>query len=88
MLGSDLLEPQMRLPTERWMQSFRSSQISVSPPKDFILESLKDAPGGSHIVLKTKHPDGDNDLVAVGYRYNSMVTLFFECRINRKRNTI
>lgn len=45
-------------------------------PKDFIQESIKDAPGGSHIVLKTKHLDGDNDLVAVGYRYNAKVPLF------------
>ena len=46
-------------------------------PKDFIEEALKDAPGGSHIVLETKHPDGDNELVAIGYRYNSKVTLCF-----------
>jgi len=45
-------------------------------PKQYIEEALKDAPGGCHIVLEGKHPNGA-DLVAIGYRYNSKVTLSF-----------
>ena len=36
-------------------------------PKDFITEALKDAPGGVHIVLHGRHPNGKN-LIAVGWR--------------------
>ena len=43
-------------------------------PKQYIEESLKDALGSCHIVLESKHPSGA-DLVAIGYRYNSKVTL-------------
>ena len=45
-------------------------------PKDYIEECLKDAPGGCHIVLEGKHPS-EADLIAMGYRYNSKVTLSF-----------
>ena len=45
-------------------------------PKQYITDALNDAPGGSHIVLTAKHPD-EVELVAVGYRYNAKVTLFF-----------
>ena len=45
-------------------------------PKQYIEETLKDAPGSTHIVLEGKHPEG-TELVAIGYRYNSKVTLFF-----------
>ena len=45
-------------------------------PKDFIEEALKDGPGGTHIVL-TAQDKFENDLVAIGYRYNSKVTLCF-----------
>ena len=45
-------------------------------PKQFIEDALKDGPGGCHIVLEGKHPDGP-ELVAIGYRYNSKVTLHF-----------
>ena len=37
---------------------------------------LKDAPGGTHIVLKGKGPRGTG-LVAIGYRYSSKTTLHF-----------
>ena len=45
-------------------------------PKAFIEEKLKECPGGVHIVLKGRHPNGHN-LVAIGYRYSSKKTLFF-----------
>ena len=45
-------------------------------PKQFIEDALKDGPGGTHIVLEGKHPDGA-ELIAIGYRYNSKVTLCF-----------
>ena len=45
-------------------------------PKEFITDALDKAPGGTHIVLKGCHPNGNN-LVAVGYRYSSRKTLFF-----------
>ena len=45
-------------------------------PKQFIDDALSGAPGGVHIVLRGKHPNG-NTLVAVGYRYSSKKTLFF-----------
>ena len=45
-------------------------------PKQFVEEALKEAPGGTHIVLEGTHPDGP-ELVAIGYRYNSKVTLCF-----------
>ena len=46
-------------------------------PKDFIEKHLKDAPGGTHMVLKGTHPSSGHKLVAIGYRYNSKVTLSF-----------
>ena len=45
-------------------------------PKQFIPDALADGPGGSHIVLTATYPD-EVKFVAVGYRYNSKVTLFF-----------
>ena len=45
-------------------------------PKQYIEDTLKDAPGSTHIVLEGKHPEGA-ELVAIGYRYNSKVTLCF-----------
>ena len=45
-------------------------------PKQYIEDTLKEAPGGTSIVLQGEHPDGPT-LVAVGYRYNSKVTLCF-----------
>ena len=45
-------------------------------PKQFIEEKLKDAPGGTHIVLEGKHLEAA-DLVTIGYRYNSKVNLYF-----------
>ena len=45
-------------------------------PKEFIEEALKDAPGGCHVVLEGQHPNG-SDLIAMGYRHNSKVTLCF-----------
>ena len=45
-------------------------------PKQFIKDQLKDAPGGTSIVLEGKHPEGA-ELIAIGYRYNSKVTLCF-----------
>ena len=45
-------------------------------PKDFVETALKDSPGGVHIVLRGRHPNGHN-LIAIGYRYSSKKTLFF-----------
>ena len=45
-------------------------------PKSFIEEKLKDSPGGVHIVLKGRHPNG-KILIAMGYRYSGKKTLFF-----------
>ena len=45
-------------------------------PKDFIEETLKEAPGGVSVVLTGIAPNGVQ-LVAVGYRYSVKTTLFF-----------
>ncbi|MGH7955225.1 MAG: hypothetical protein ACREOZ_04615, partial [Gloeomargaritales cyanobacterium] len=45
-------------------------------PKKFIEETMKDAPGGTHVVLEGTHPNG-TDLIAIGYRYNAKTTLHF-----------
>ena len=45
-------------------------------PKQFIEDTLKDIPGGTHVVLEGKHLDSP-DLIAIGYQYNSKVTLYF-----------
>ena len=45
-------------------------------PKQFIEDRLKGCPAGTHIVLKGKHPNGEN-LIAIGYRYSGKKTLFF-----------
>jgi len=45
-------------------------------PKDFIEDLLDKSPGGTHIVIQGTHPDGV-ELIAVGYRHNSKVTLCF-----------
>ena len=42
---------------------------------------LKDAPGGTHIILTGKGPKG-SPLMAIGYRYSSKSTLFFCCTQN------
>jgi len=45
-------------------------------PKQFIKEALKEAPGGTHIVLEGQHLDSST-LIAIRYWYNSKVTLCF-----------
>jgi hypothetical protein len=45
-------------------------------PKAFIEEKLKGMPGGVHIILKGKHPNGKK-LFAIGYRYSTRKTLCF-----------
>ena len=45
-------------------------------PKKFIEDALKDAPGGVHMVLRGRHPNG-HTLYAIGYCYSSKKTLFF-----------
>ena len=45
-------------------------------PKEFVQNALKDTPGGVHVVLKGRHPNG-HTLYAIGYRYLSKKTLFF-----------
>ena len=40
---------------------------------------LKDAPGGTHIVLTGKGPKGTT-LMAIGFIYRSKSTLFFVCK--------
>ena len=47
-------------------------------PKKYITEQLKDAPGGTHIVLTGTGIKG-TPLMAIGYRYSSKATLFFIC---------
>ena len=44
-------------------------------PKIYIEDKLKDAPGGTHIVLKGTYKEVD--LIAIGYRYSSKKTLHF-----------
>ena len=44
--------------------------------KQFIKDTLKEAPGGTCIILEGKHLDS-LELVAISYRYNSKVTLYF-----------
>ena len=44
-------------------------------PKDYIEEALKEAPGGTHIVLKCTHQEVD--LIALGHRYSSKRILHF-----------
>ena len=45
-------------------------------PKEYISTQLKDAPGGTHIVLKGTGPKG-TPLMAIGYRYSSKSILYF-----------
>ena len=45
-------------------------------PKVFVNDVLKDTPGGVHVVLRGRHPNGHN-LIAIGYQYSSKKTLFF-----------
>ena len=45
-------------------------------PKQFIKDTLKDIPSGTSIALEGKHPEG-TELVAIGYRCNLKVTLYF-----------
>ena len=45
-------------------------------PKDFISKMLEGCPGGVHLVLKGRHPNGAT-LYSLGYRYSSSKTLFF-----------
>ena len=45
-------------------------------PKKFIEDTLADAPGGVHIVLRGKHPNGTT-LYALGYKYSSKKALCF-----------
>ena len=44
-------------------------------PKNYIEDKLKDAPGGTHIVLKGTHQEVES--IAIGYRYSSKKTLHF-----------
>jgi hypothetical protein len=55
-------------------------------PKDFLEDALKDAPGGVHIVLKGKAPNGV-DLIAIGYRYSTKTTLFFVATVDAGSTT-
>ena len=43
---------------------------------EFIEDTLKDAPGRTHVLLEGNHPD-DPKLVAIGYCHNSKVTSYF-----------
>ena len=45
-------------------------------PKTYIENALANTPGGVHIVLKGRHPNG-RLLIAMGYRYSAKKTLFF-----------
>lgn len=38
-------------------------------PKSYIEDALANSPGGVHIVLKGRHPNGKT-LIAMGYRYS------------------
>ena len=52
-------------------------------PKEYIKKHLKDAPGRYQIVLQVKH-SSRADLVAMGHRYNSKVTLLFAMSKNAR----
>ena len=45
-------------------------------PKKFIEDALANTPGGVHVVLRGRHPNGKT-LYALGYRYSSKKTLSF-----------
>ena len=45
-------------------------------PKDYIEKLLDGMPGGVHVVMRGRHPNGHN-LIAIGYRNSSKKTLFF-----------
>ena len=45
-------------------------------PNMFIEDTLEDTPGGKHIAMQGNAPNGAN-LIVVGYRYNSKVSLCF-----------
>jgi hypothetical protein len=56
-------------------------------PKEFRADALQDAPGGVHIALTGKAPNGV-DLLAIGYRYSTKNTfLFFVARIDAGSTT-
>ena len=56
---------------------FQVKNNSRAFPKKFIKEKLKDAPGGTSIVLKAVDPDTKVELVAIGYKYNASKILHF-----------
>ena len=70
---------------DSWFQSVRTTaellrrgHESVGPvknshkgyPKEYMLEKLKDLPGGVRLIMKGVHPSG-GELVATGYKYTS-----------------
>jgi hypothetical protein len=55
---------------------FQVKQYHSLFPKEFIENSLKDAPGGVHILMEGITKD-EVRLVAIGYRYSRKTVLFF-----------
>ena len=46
--------------------------------KETIEKLTKDWPGGSHLVLRSKHMvPGDRQIIAIGYNYNAQKVLYF-----------
>jgi hypothetical protein len=54
-------------------------------PKNFIDDTLKDAPGGVWIILESIHQQVP--LLAIGYRYSTLTTLFFVATKDSGRTT-
>ena len=44
-------------------------------PKDYLQETLRPLPAGSHLVLQATYEG--QDLLAIGYKYHSRKVLFF-----------
>ena len=45
--------------------------------KKFLYENLKDAPGGTHIVMEGVHSDTEQKIIAIGYKYSMKKVLFY-----------
>ena len=68
--GLVLLKRQQTLLQKEWKRYCRFITASTLYPKAFIYKALSNAPGGVHIVLWGRYPNG-HVLIAMGYRYSS-----------------
>ena len=48
-------------------------------PKNFFEEAMKDFPGGTWIIMEGHAEKENQDLVAIGYKYNTKTVLQFVC---------